>query len=416
MKQSDSEPAIGRYYELLDKLQTTEGLQLPLSGYGKLVHRRYSIAFDCNKSSQEVLQEIALDLNPYCHEAMATFEKENGASNSMEVGDDYLIRISGPWHGPVRVIEKDETSFTLATRDGHLEAGFIEFKVDDVSPHKCRLSIQSWATSGGPLVWITYSLLRVTKFAQTAMWTEFCTRVAERFGDGTESDVQISDSSFSLAKLGSDTNGEQNTNELANLKERGFNYEVESYSPDDSSWNHDSYVTTVGNESPGSPEDGGLFETAKRIVSEYRFPDPQRLTGEFDHEAPLDGRDMLLNAAFLGVNVQFAVRVVDVIDRDVQHDEGTFKEWGYAYRTLDGHWEVGQMTFLLRKNCESGEVLFLINAYSRTGHIPNPLYRFGFWLIGRKVQTDFAKRCLERLVKLTHEEMNENCGRQNDET
>ena len=102
--------------------------------------------------------------------------------------------------------------------------------------------------------------------------------------------------------------------------------------------------------------------------------------------------------------MKFAVRVVDVIDREAELDDGPCREWGYSYRTLDGHWEVGQMTFLLRKYYESGEVLFLINAYSRPDRIPNPFHRFGFWLIGRKVQTNFAKRCLERLVKLTNDE------------
>ena len=407
MKQTDSEPAINRYHELLDGLKTTQGLQLPASGYGKLIHRRYSIKFECSRSADEIISTISCDLNRYCHDAMAVFEKETGTPECMAVGDEYFIRISGPWNGPIRVIEMDAKSFTLATRDDHLEAGFIEFKVVDEGEHRRRFTIQSWATSGGPLVWVTYSIFRVTKLAQTAMWTEFCTRVAERFGDGSEGDVQISDSSFALSKLTertSNQNDERSLNQLAELQERGFNYEVESYSPDDSSWRHDSYVKTVGMESPGPPEDGGLFMTAKQIVTEYRFPDPRRLTGQFDPAAPLEGRNMLLNAKFLGVRVQFAVRVVDVIDREVEHDEATCREWGYAYRTLDGHWEVGQMTFLLRKNCESGEVLFQIDAYSRTGRIPNPFYRFGFWLMGRKVQTNFAKQCLKRLVKLTNEE------------
>ena len=416
MRQTDLEAASNRYHELLNGLETTHGLQLPSTGYGKLIHRRYSIEFDGEHSAAEIIAVISQDLSDYCHEAMAIFEKVNEESASMEIGDEYLIRISGPWNGPVRVIDKDATSFALATRDGHLEAGFIEFKVEDGDEHQRRFTIQSWATSGGPLVWVTYSIFRVTKLAQTAMWTEFCSRVVKRFGDDSKSDsktdLQISDTSFSLPKQTSEATGnkldERSANQLAELQERGFNYEVESYSPDDSSWRHDSYVTTVGKESPGPPEDGGLFMTAKKIVSEYRFPDPRRVSGQFDPEADLDGRNMILNAKFMGIRVQFAVRVVDVIDREIRRDDDNCREWGYAYRTLDGHWEVGQMTFLLRKNCDSGEVLFLINAYSQTGHIPNPLYRVGFWLMGRKVQTNFAKRCLARLVKLTHDEMGEN--------
>jgi len=405
MNHTDLKVALRRYHELLDELQTTQGLQLPSNGYGKLIHRQYSIKFKCKETAREIVDLISCNPNQFCNEAMATFEKTTGASESMEAGDEYLIRISGPWNGPVRVIEREATSFALATRDRHLEAGFIEFKVDDVDGQRRRLTIQSWATSGGPLVWITYALLRVTKLAQTALWTEFCTRVADRFEDGSESDVQISDSSFALSNRNPIDNDKRTANELAELQERGFNYDVQSYSPDDSSWRHDSYVTTVGKESPGPPVEGGLFMTAKQIVSEYRFPDPRRVVGKFDSASPLDGRNMLLDAKFAGVRVQFAVRIVEVVDREIQLDEGDCCEWGYAYRTLDGHWEVGQITFLLRKSYESGEVKFLINAYSRTGRIPNPLYRFGFWLLGRKVQTNFAKRCLNRLVQMTHDEI-----------
>ena len=331
MNETNLDVALGRYYDLLDGLKSTRGLQLPADGYGKLIHRQYSIEFDSNDSAREIMAAISYDLNHYCHDAMAAFEKETGTSESMEDGDEYLIRISGPWHGPVRVIDKTATSFAFATRDKHLEAGFIEFEIHDGDERKRRLTIQSWATSGGPVVWVTYAILRVTKLAQTAMWTEFCNRVAERFSEGSsegsKSDVQISDSSFRLSKLssnGRDNKGDERTsNQLAELQERGFNYEVESYSPNDSSWRHDSYVTTVGNESPGPPEDGGLFMTAKKIVYEYRFPDPRRVIGKFDPDAPLEGRNMLLNAKFLGVHVQFAVRVVDVIDREVERDEQT---------------------------------------------------------------------------------------------
>ena len=405
MKQTDSNVALPRYHELLNGLQTIRGLQLPSDGYGKLIHRQYSIEFQSDKSATEIIAAISQDLNPFCHEAMATFEKVGCDADGMEVGDEYLIKISGPWNGPVRVIDTNTNSFSLGTLDGHLEAGFIEFEVGQEDGDQRRFTIQSWATSASLLVWITYSILHVTKLAQTAMWTGFCTQVAKQFGDASNSDVQISDSSFRLSKLTSQGKGKRSDNQLAELQERGFNYEVESYSPDDSSWRHDSYVKTVGIESPGPPEAGGLFMTAKQIITEYRFPDPKRVTGEFDHDAPLEGRNMLLTAKFLGVHVQFAVRVVDVIDQEVQRDETTCREWGYAYRTLDGHWEVGQMTFLLRKNFETGEVLFLINAYSRPDRIPNLLHRFGFWLMGRKVQTNFAKRCLERLVKMTHEEV-----------
>lgn len=40
-------------------------------------------------------------------------------------GDEFVVRMPGPWDGPVRVVRRDESSFRLATLDGHLEAGEI---------------------------------------------------------------------------------------------------------------------------------------------------------------------------------------------------------------------------------------------------------------------------------------------------
>lgn len=44
----------------------------------------------------------------------------------MNVGDEYLVRMPGPWNGPVRVVGRTPTSFRLATLQGHLEAGQLE--------------------------------------------------------------------------------------------------------------------------------------------------------------------------------------------------------------------------------------------------------------------------------------------------
>ena len=52
----------------------------------------------------------------------------------MAVGDEYVVRMPGPWDGPVRVIASDELSFRLATLEGHLEAGQIEFRALAAEP------------------------------------------------------------------------------------------------------------------------------------------------------------------------------------------------------------------------------------------------------------------------------------------
>ena len=47
----------------------------------------------------------------------------------MRVGDEFVVRMPGPWDGPVRVVERDpDARFRLVTLAGHLEAGQIEFR------------------------------------------------------------------------------------------------------------------------------------------------------------------------------------------------------------------------------------------------------------------------------------------------
>jgi hypothetical protein len=58
----------------------------------------------------------------------ARFTKVYGEKGGMEPRDEYVVRMPGPWDGPVRVVSVTPTSFRLATLDGHLEAGQIEFR------------------------------------------------------------------------------------------------------------------------------------------------------------------------------------------------------------------------------------------------------------------------------------------------
>ena len=57
----------------------------------------------------------------------ATFVKVRGGEGGMRVGDEFVVRMAGPWDGPVRVVDVTDASFRLVTLAGHLEAGQIEF-------------------------------------------------------------------------------------------------------------------------------------------------------------------------------------------------------------------------------------------------------------------------------------------------
>ena len=80
----------------------------------------------------------------------ASFQKVHGDEGRMAVGDEFVVRMPGPWDGPVRVVERHADSFRLATLDGHLEAGQIEFRAAATTT-RLVFDIESWARSGDRL-------------------------------------------------------------------------------------------------------------------------------------------------------------------------------------------------------------------------------------------------------------------------
>ena len=57
---------------------------------------------------------------------LAGFVKASGEKGRMRVGDEFVVRMAGPWDGPVRVSNVSDHSFRLITLERHLEAGQIE--------------------------------------------------------------------------------------------------------------------------------------------------------------------------------------------------------------------------------------------------------------------------------------------------
>ncbi|WP_245121753.1 DUF1990 family protein [Hymenobacter volaticus] len=108
---------------------------------------------------------------------------------------------------------------------------------------------------------------------------------------------------------------------------------------------------------------------------------------------------------FLGFSFWFGVRVGGVTDERRPLPEGGEEQvWGYNYRTLEGHFERGEIIFTVHKSLTTGRVVFRIHALSQTGRIRNPFYWLGFKLFGRMLQKRFSRQSMQRL-KAQVEEM-----------
>jgi uncharacterized protein (UPF0548 family) len=155
---------------------------------------------------------------------------------------------------------------------------------------------------------------------------------------------------------------------------------------------------------------GGSFEIAQRLMRDYAFADPAIIRAIYAEDSPFERRDMLLVGRFWGLRFHLGVRVGGLVDEERTADGRPLRRWGWSYRTLQGHLEMGQMGYEVRKWLDSGEVDFRIHAFSRPAHIPNPVVRLGFRLFGRRVQRRFARRACQRMARLVAAEAGAGAG------
>ena len=148
-------------------------------GVGPLFHRLYRARIrDARLSPEELIGHLRSDPNRATPTEFARFLRARGAGRKIVVGEEMVVRMPGPWDGPVRVAATTDTSFRLATLSGHLEAGQIEFRAARTG-EMLSFEIESWARSGDRLSNLLYHHLRMAKEVQLHMWTSFLERVAD---------------------------------------------------------------------------------------------------------------------------------------------------------------------------------------------------------------------------------------------
>lgn len=206
--------------------------------------------------------------------------------------------------------------------------------------------------------------------------------------------------------MGKDLSWERYRAQIEKLAALEYNYDEKIYhqSKDKQGWNIDRYRTILAREPAGPPAPNGPFMASKNAINFYQFSDPRLIRAVFDPQGALPGRNMLMLARFMGFHFKFGVRVTSVTDETRKTEKGEdVLVWGYSYRTLRGHFEIGEIRFLVDKNLVTGEVGFEIDAYSKPDRIPNFFYRVGFKIFGRTLQKYFANSSMRRLREISDE-------------
>lgn len=164
-----------------------ENVQPATSGAGPLLERDYWAIIDhphCKPS--EVMDMVQARFCAFPPTDVVTFER-TGDPARLDVGDemDISIRLAGACR--VRVVHRDACSLTLATLQGHPEAGRITFGAYRNDAGDVLFQIRSRARSSSLVTYIGFLLGGDPM--QTSTWTVFIDNVAKACGQGVRGEV-----------------------------------------------------------------------------------------------------------------------------------------------------------------------------------------------------------------------------------
>jgi uncharacterized protein (UPF0548 family) len=152
----------------------------------------------------------------------------------------------------------------------------------------------------------------------------------------------------------------------------------------------------IAREPPGIPQRDGPFRRAAAAILRYDVFEPSTLTPVIGR-APLEVGDTV-GARYhlpLGIDLFFASRVIEVFDGG---DANVYRA-GFTYRTLAGHPELGEETFAVEKDMDSGDITVALRSWSRPGLLAT---RLG-WPVARRIQVSASKEALEHLEQRARE-------------
>jgi uncharacterized protein (UPF0548 family) len=137
------------------------------AGVGPMLHRSYGVRIAGTSMTPSALIDLVSARLNQASPEMAVFRKTRGAQGTLR-----------------------KTCFRLATLDGHLEAGEIEFRAEP-DGDALHFEIESWARAGDRLSALLYNKLRLAKEIQLNMWSHFCVRAASLAGGRPQGGITI---------------------------------------------------------------------------------------------------------------------------------------------------------------------------------------------------------------------------------
>lgn len=160
-----------------------EGLQPAASGRGVLFQRDYwGVVRGCRMSPSEVIDLVRRQFEDFSPPGIARFRRQAPDGVPLAAGDELSVDIRMAGRYVVRVTDCSPQCFTLATLQGHPEAGRITFGAYRNGRGDVIFHIRSRARSN---TWKNYIRFLVGGDPmQTYTWTDFVDSVAHTVGEG----------------------------------------------------------------------------------------------------------------------------------------------------------------------------------------------------------------------------------------
>ncbi|TXJ86227.1 DUF1990 domain-containing protein [Streptomyces lavendulae] len=151
-----------------DRVQPAE------DGCGPLFHRVFRVRIaGADVDGAGLLDHVCRHFERFVPSEVVGIRAGELRAQGLDVADELVVEVPGPWNGPVRVLRREPGSLHLVTLRGHMEAGQVRFGAHE-DGDLLVFEIELWARAATRLVHVLYSYLRVAKEIQLNMWVRFC--------------------------------------------------------------------------------------------------------------------------------------------------------------------------------------------------------------------------------------------------
>ena len=150
-------------------------------GVGPEFHRLYRATIHTPKlPAARLLAIIAADPNVIAPTEVLRFEKTHGEPGRLDEGDEFLIRMAGPWNAPVKVTRRWKEGFRFAATRGHPQLGQVELRMRD-DGDELAVEIQTRERAAGAK-FLVLQRIKLVQRMQSYTWGEMLQNTARLAG------------------------------------------------------------------------------------------------------------------------------------------------------------------------------------------------------------------------------------------